>query len=267
MKKMLAVIALLLGASFLYADDEITNSVHAGFGYPQTQLTWTTALNNVTPSVASSAIDCASYAGMLVFVTGTAASVQEQWSINGTSNWQTKVVLPAGEPYWRIKQSRYARFVFASGTVTELTKHVTVQYALQGYPTSAAITVTAMSSDATMTAAITNSAATVGAAITATTTALICPTVSYAVTTALSTNGQAQYVTCSAQGSIELTNWTASAVSACVEADASTITAVYNLLLPAAQTVVLTKEDYFSGGQYVKFFGAGTGNVSIKNRW
>ena len=256
MKKMLAVIALLLGASFLYADDEITNSVHAGFGYPQTQLTWTTALNNVTPTVASSAIDCANYAGMLVFVTGTAASVQEQWSINGSSNWQTKVVLPAGEPYWRIKQSRYVRFVFASGTVTELTKHVTVQYALQSYPSATAITVTAISTDPAMTAAIT-----------ATTTALLCPTSSYAVATALSTAGQAQYVTCSAQGSIELTNWTASAVSACVEADASTITAVYNLLLPATQTVVLTKEDYFSGGQYVKFFGAGTGNVSIKNRW
>jgi hypothetical protein len=30
---------------------------------------------------------------------------------------------------------------------------------------------------------------------------------------------------------------------------------------------VLTKEDYFTGGEYFKVYGSGTGNVSIKNRW
>jgi hypothetical protein len=136
MKKMIAVMALLLGAcSVLFADDEITNSTHAGFGYPQTGLSWTTALNAVSPTVASAAIDCASYAGLLVYVTGTPGiTVQEQWAYASTGPWQKKVSLYAGEPYWRLKQSRYVRFVFTSATVTEIQRSCTVKYSLQQYP-------------------------------------------------------------------------------------------------------------------------------------
>lgn len=117
MKKALAFLLplLLLGVSFSARADESVYSTMSGLAAPQSSTTYTYALNNVTYTVASTAIDLSTYAGVFVSVTGTggASTVSVEWNhdSSNTSTWFKDQDLKVQSHKWLTKQSRYLRFV------------------------------------------------------------------------------------------------------------------------------------------------------------
>jgi hypothetical protein len=218
------------------------------------------ALAAVSPTVRSASVDLSAAAGAFVCVSGTSSLLNVEYSLDG-GTWRLGEIVNTPDCVWVAKKARYMRFQSASTNLTYTTMSASYDLGVNGATLVGAL---GIAGSLTWSAATQNG---IAGSLTYAASAIGSPSASAAVTVALSTDGQATYVICSAKGSIEFTNWTASPVSMCVEADANTVTAVYNLYIQATSSVVLTKEDYFIGGEWVKYFGAGTGNVSIKNRY